>query len=280
MRAGMMGVLLGACRVVTPSTDSTSDTVDDSDTDAVQADTDPIAPDTDVQPGDTDDACLSPLIDTGGGTPQSWQEVAVAAQQACVTTTACDPDLGASAMLSWMRGAAGSDAYFDSEGNLVAVHRFSDVGGCAEYGYGSWFGPVVAGCTQAATPGMESAPCASPSDLAVPGPGCVTSWPPRVRVRDLAGWADVAALGRVYCVGLATCTLGERQLDLVYHDNATEDGAVDVWERTTGALVANLEPWTVTGACGAGPHWVGEDLSACLPVVFTPSTACGVVALP
>lgn len=274
---------LGACRVVVPSTDDSSLTTDEQDTDALDVDTDPIAPDTDIdtEPGDTDDdVCLRPMVDTGGWTPQSWEEVPAAAQQACVMTTTCEPELGASAMLSWIFGAAGTDAYFDADGRLIAIHRFSDVGSCAQYGYGVWFGEVLAGCTREATPAMESAPCATPQALPTPPAGCIAPWAPRVRVRDLAGWADVEALGRAYCVGLATCTLGERELDLVYHDNIPVDGPVDVWDHATGALVANLEPETFTAACGPAAHWVGEDLSACLPMVFTPSAACGIVELP
>lgn len=139
---------------------------------------------------------------------------------------------------------------------------------------------MVLACLGESTPTYESPACATHDALPVPAEGCVAPGAPRVLIADRAQWTDTEAMGRSLCVGITTCAHGDRQLDLVYHDDACVGGRIDAWDRATGALVANLDPFVSTPACGAAPHWVGEDLSDCLPLLFTASAACRTAPLP
>lgn len=227
---------------------------------------------------DTAVTCLSALDDPQA--PATWDDVAVLAQVSCVTTQRCDGVATRAAAAVWLDGCFESRAgFYDAGGALFAEALWTDVQTCAPGVFHEWYGEVAGRCNTEFTLRGESPPCALPDEVVVPADGCVADVDlPHPRVADVAPWGGADAYGTIACVGLATCTLGERTLDLVYHDDGCRDGAVDAWDHVTGELVGGLDPEGAAGDCG-GPTWVELDLSACLPLTFAPSAACGIVSL-
>ena len=264
----------------TPPSELDTDAADSDVADSDLGDTDPVRDTTDTAWVDTGAPdCVLPL--DAPLAPTTWAEVSAFAAAQCVSSANCVRSSGADAMVSWGDCESGVDAYYREDGALFAEHRWDDIGAgiCDTTGGPLWYGDAVGKCSVESSIGLESAPCATPEFPPSLESSCLLTDALTPRVQQLLGWTSVARMSQAFCLGLSTCVVGDRTLDLVYHDATCQGGDVDAWDHATGELVATLMWGRPTQACGDAPAWRGVDLSACFPAEFVPSEACGVATL-